>query len=97
MRYTDCLLDIKHAVEEKHKLLTGVSMKNNKVYRICRRAGIPIWIRYVLVPYTDDGEDLKQAAKFIGRLKTVKSRSLALCNMGAYKWENRTEIQGVRT
>jgi len=103
LRYTDLvLLDIKHAVEEKHKLLTGVS--NEKIIRFTEyvdEQGIPIWIRYVLVPgYTDDEEDLKQAAKFIGRLKTVKKvEVLPYHSMGAYKWEKlgqKYELEGVR-
>jgi len=50
---------------------------------------VPIWIRYVLVPgYTDDEDDLKMAADFIKKLKTVeKIEVLPYHNMGAYKWE----------
>ena len=91
IKYTDLvLLDIKHAREDKHKIITGVS--NEKIKRFAlylSDQGVPIWIRYVLVPgYTDDEDDLKMAADFIKKLKTVeKIEVLPYHNMGAYKWE----------
>jgi pyruvate formate lyase activating enzyme len=103
LRYTDLvLLDIKHAVEEKHRRITGVS--NEKILKFTEYVdgqGIPVWIRYVLVPgYTDDEEGLKLAAQFIGRLKTVrKVEVLPYHSMGAYKWEkleHKYELEGVR-
>lgn len=103
LNYTDLvLLDIKHAVEEKHRRITGVS--NEKIKRFSEYVDsqrIPIWIRYVLVPgFTDDEDDLKLAAQFIGRLKMVKKvEVLPYHSMGAYKWEmlgQKYELEGVR-
>jgi len=84
------LLDIKHAVEEKHLKLTGVS--NEKIRRFTLYLSekcIPVWIRYVLVPgYTDSEEDLHYAADFIADLKNVeKVEVLPYHSMGAYKWD----------
>jgi pyruvate formate lyase activating enzyme len=84
------LLDIKHAIDEKHRKLTGVS--NEKIRRFALYLSdkcIPVWIRYVLVPgYTDSEEDLHFAADFIGVLKNVeKVEVLPYHSMGAYKWD----------
>lgn len=102
LRFTDLvLLDIKHADEEKHKKITGVA--NEKIKRFSKyvaEQGIPIWIRYVLIPgLTDDENDLKLAAEFIKELKTVKKvEVLPYHSMGAYKWEKlgqEYELKGV--
>ena len=68
------LLDIKHIDDEKAKILTGMSNKNELEFaKYLSDNGIDIWIRQVLVPdYTDDEEDLKNTRKFIDTLKTVK-------------------------
>jgi len=70
----------KHAREDKHKIITGVS--NEKIKRFAlylSDQGVPIWIRYVLVPgYTDDEDDLKMAADFIKKLKTVEKSKFFL-------------------
>lgn len=103
IKYTDLvLLDIKHAQEEKHKRITGVS--NEKIRRFSMylsEQGIPIWIRYVLIPgFTDDENDLKMAADFIKQLGTVeKVEVLPYHGMGAYKWEKlgqKYELEGLR-
>lgn len=91
LEYTDLvLLDIKHAVEEKHRVITGVG--NEKIMEFARytsKMDIPVWIRYVLVPgYTDDEEDLKLVADFIKSLKNVqKVDVLPFHSMGKFKWE----------
>jgi len=91
LKYTDLiLLDIKQAVNEKHKIITGVS--NEKIKKFAYYAAgldIPMWIRYVLLPgYTDNENDLKKAAEFIKQLKSVqKIEVLPYHSMGAYKWE----------
>ncbi|WHH60558.1 pyruvate formate-lyase-activating protein [Petroclostridium sp. X23] len=92
LSYTDLiLLDIKQAINEKHKVITGVS--NSKIQTFARHVsdkGIPIWIRYVLVPgYTDGQDDLTAAADFIGQLNHVeKIDVLPYHSMGEYKWDN---------
>ncbi|MCX7843503.1 MAG: pyruvate formate-lyase-activating protein [Clostridia bacterium] len=90
LEFTDLvLLDIKHAVEGKHIAITGVG--NEKIKKFAyylSDKGIPVWIRYVLVPgYTDNEEDLRLAAEFIGSLKTVeKVEVLPYHAMGEEKW-----------
>lgn len=103
LEYTDLvLLDIKHAEEEKHKRITGVeSVKCKEFARFVSEKGIPIWIRYVLVPgFTDGGEDLELAADFIKELKSVeKIEVIPYHSMGAYKWNElgfEYELKGVR-
>ncbi|MGE4283668.1 MAG: pyruvate formate-lyase-activating protein [Clostridia bacterium] len=92
LQYTDLvLLDIKQAINEKHKVLTGVG--NEKIQAFARHLSeksIPVWIRYVLLPgYTDGEDDLSLAADFIGLLHNVeKIEVLPYHSMGEYKWEN---------
>ena len=103
LKYTDLvLLDIKHGIKEKHKLLTGVS--NDKIlefaHYLCEK-NIPVWIRYVLVPgLTDAPEDLESAAAIIGSLKNIKKvEVLPYHCMGAYKWSKlgyEYSLEGVR-
>lgn len=92
LNYTDLiLLDVKHAVEEKHIALTGASNKKIKkfAYYACEK-DIPVWVRYVLVPgYTDDIKDLILAREFISSLGCVeKVTVLPYHTMGAYKWKD---------
>lgn len=101
--YTDLvLLDIKHAVNKKHIEITGAG--NGKIRSFAlylSEKGIPVWIRYVLVPgYTDGEDDLKAASEFIRGLSNVeKIEVLPYHTMGAYKWEKSGEkypLKGVR-
>ncbi len=103
LEYTDLvLLDIKHAIKEKHKLITGVS--NEKIIKFARyllEKNIPVWIRYVLVPgFTDAPEDLESAAAVISGLKNVqKVEVLPYHCLGAYKWTKLGEkysLEGMR-
>lgn len=102
LAYTDLvLLDIKHAVDEKHRQITGVG--NEKIIKFARyltKKKMPVWIRYVLIPgYTDGEEDLHLAAEFIKELKSVeKIEVLPYHNMGAFKWDKMGEkypLEGV--
>ncbi|MPW24641.1 pyruvate formate lyase-activating protein [Alkalibaculum sp. M08DMB] len=90
LNYTDLvLLDIKQAVKEKHKLLTGVDLDIiHKFAQYLSEIKIPVWIRYVLIPgYTDAQKDLELAAEFINTLKNVeKIEVLPYHSLGQYKW-----------
>lgn len=84
------LLDIKHIQDYKHRIVTGAGL--DKTAAFARRVsgmGIPLWIRYVLVPgLTDDEDDLSSTAEFIRSLSSVqKVEVLPYHCMGAYKWE----------
>lgn len=84
------LLDIKHACEEPHKIITGVGREKAAGFaRLLSDMNIPVWIRYVLVPgYTDSEADLKAAAHFIKSLRNIqKIEVLPYHSMGSFKWE----------
>ncbi|WP_088036050.1 pyruvate formate-lyase-activating protein [Evansella clarkii] len=84
------LLDLKHADEEKHKTLTGVTNKHIKEFAsLLSKEDVPVWIRHVLVPgYTDDEQDLRKLGEFIGDLDNVeKIEVLPYHKMGVYKWK----------
>ena len=91
LSFTDLvLLDIKHACDIGHKTITGVGREKPAAFaRMLSDRGIPVWIRYVLVPdYTDSDEDLNAAATFIKSLYNVhKVEVLPYHSMGSFKWE----------
>ncbi len=91
LKYTDLvLLDIKQAIPEKHKKLTGVGTEKIQAFaKYLSFKNIPVWIRYVLVPgYTDGDDDLRAASEFIRELKNVERIDvLPYHKMGEYKWE----------
>ena len=85
------LLDIKHTNEEIHKTITGSdNQKIRKFAAYTSEKGIPVWIRYVLVPgLTDSEEDLRSASEFIKGMKNVqKIEVLPYHTMGVYKWDD---------
>lgn len=91
MKYTDLvILDIKEIDDEKHRKLTGHSNKNIlDLARWLSDNGIDMWIRHVLVPtITENDDDLKGLADFIGTLKTVKRvEVLPYHTLGVPKYE----------
>ena len=91
LKYTDLvLLDIKHINDEKAKLLTGFSNKNNLDFaKYLDLHHIPVWIRQVIVPnYTDDKDDLLNLKKFISTLSNVeKIEILPYHDLGKFKWK----------
>lgn len=95
LSYTDLvLLDIKHGIEEKHRMLTGVGTSLIRAFTdYLSNKKIPLWIRYVLVPgYTDDIVDLFAAKEIIKKINTVeKIEILPYHTLGVYKWEEMGE------
>ena len=91
LKYTDLvLLDIKHIDDEKAKILTGRSNKNNLDFaNYLSSHNIPVWIRQVLVPgYTDDEKDLIKLKNFISCLSNVeKVELLPYHDLGKFKWK----------
>jgi pyruvate formate lyase activating enzyme len=92
LRQTDyVLLDIKHMVDEKHKILTG--RHNDLVFKFAdyiKTLTLDIWIRHVVVPtYTTDIEDVEKLSLYIASLgKNVKRIDiLPYHTMGIYKWD----------
>lgn len=92
MKVTDLvMLDIKHIDEDSHKKLTGQSVQNIlEMARQMSDLGVLMWIRHVLVPGINDGdEELSRLSKFIHSLKTVKKvEVLPYHTLGVFKWEN---------
>lgn len=91
LEYTDLiLLDIKHIRDDMHRFITGAGSEKSAAFaRRVSEKGIPLWIRYVLVPgLTDKEEDLRATSAFIKSLPSVrKVEVLPYHRMGAYKWE----------
>ncbi len=91
LKYTDLvLLDIKHIDDEKAKILTGVSNKNNLDFaRYLDKNNIPVWIRQVIIPgYTNDEKDLLKLKEFISTLSNVeKVELLPYHDLGKFKWD----------
>ena len=91
LNFTDLvLLDIKQADEELHRKITGVGPEKIRHFALhTAQKGIPVWIRYVLVPgLTDSEKDLKSASVFIKSLNNVQNiEVLPYHSMGASKWE----------
>ena len=76
--------------DEKAKLLTGFSNKNNLDFaKYLDLHHIPVWIRQVIVPnYTDDKDDLLNLKKFISTLSNVeKIEILPYHDLGKFKWK----------
>lgn len=91
MQYTDLvMLDIKHIVPEKHKVLTGHDNADILAFaKYLEAKGIELWIRHVVVPgISDNSEDLKNLGRFIGRLRNLKALDvLPYHTMGVKKYE----------
>lgn len=89
--YTDlALLDIKSYNKDVFKDLTGVPLDRTLAFaKHLESRGIPIWIRYVLVPsLTDNLSDIEELAKFLSSLTNVERIDiLPFHKMGEYKWE----------
>ncbi|MCL2566753.1 MAG: pyruvate formate-lyase-activating protein [Alphaproteobacteria bacterium] len=85
------LLDIKHMVDEKHKILTG--RHNDLVFAFAdyiKNMPLNIWIRHVVVSgYTDDMADVEKLSLYIQSLGEAVKRIdiLPYHTMGIYKWE----------
>lgn len=84
------MLDIKHMENEAHKKLTGHS--NASVFDFAealKQAGIPIWIRHVVVPeITYDREELTQLGQYLRTLPNLeKLEVLPYHTMGKAKYE----------
>jgi pyruvate formate lyase activating enzyme len=85
------LLGIKTWGSEKHRRLTGKDIEPTLEFaRRLAALGRSIWVRFVLVPgLTDDVQDLKQMAQFIGSLGNVERvEVLPFHQLGRFKWRN---------
>ncbi len=91
IRNTDLvLLDIKSGIDDTYVKVTGRPLA--PTIRFAERleeAGVPIWIRFVLVPgLTDDPRNIAEAAKLAARWSVVQRvEVLPFHQMGRDKWE----------
>ena len=84
------LLDIKCIDPDVHRSLTGKPLEPTLVFAdYLAQKGIPVWIRYVLVPGITDREDLiEKHADFIAGLKNVELvEILPFHKLGTAKYE----------
>ena len=84
------LLDIKQPNLLRHKALTGVDGRRPRTTaRLAAAMGIPMWIRYVVVPgWTDDPADVESLADLVLTLPTVEKVELLPYHLlGKHKWE----------
>jgi pyruvate formate lyase activating enzyme len=84
------LLGIKTWDPERHRALTG--RDNAPTLELARRLaarGLPVWVRFVLVPgLTDDTSDISAIAAFAAKLGNVERvEVLPFHQMGRFKWE----------
>ncbi len=84
------LLDIKTALIERHRELTGIRAKQPRAtLAYLKSIGKPMWVRHVVIPgYTDNRENLdalKQMLKDIPSLE--KFEFLPFHKIGETKWE----------
>jgi pyruvate formate lyase activating enzyme len=89
--YTDLILaDIKQMDNKKSLYLTGSSnLLNLRNIELINEYGIPLWIRYVVVPgWTDASGDIKKMAHFAAGLSSVERIDLLpYHSLGMHKWE----------
>ncbi|HWI64898.1 MAG TPA: pyruvate formate-lyase-activating protein [Symbiobacteriaceae bacterium] len=102
LEHTDLvLLDIKQMNPAKHKALTGRDQDRTLAFaRLVADRGIPIWIRYVVVPgVTDAPEDVDALGRYLTGLPGVERVELLPYHLlGKHKWEMlgmRYELDGV--
>jgi pyruvate formate lyase activating enzyme len=84
------LLDIKSGVDRIYREVTGRPLQPTLSFaeRLAQK-GIPIWLRYVLVPnLTDDPENIEEVASFVASLEGGVQRVdvLPFHKMGEKKW-----------
>lgn len=84
-----CLLDIKSGVAETYTRTTGASLGPTKEFAArLGRAGVEVWVRFVLVPgLTDDPENIREVARIAAGIPTcTRVEVLPFHQMGRSKW-----------
>jgi pyruvate formate lyase activating enzyme len=84
------LLDIKSGDPETYRWVTAVPLAPTLEFaRLLDELGIPVWIRFVLVPYlTNKRANVEALARFVATLGNVQRvEILPFHKLGEYKWE----------
>lgn len=96
LKYTDLVLfDIKHFDEKKYKnLVRGDMEKGIRFLQQVQAAGVPLWIRHVVVPGLTDGEEhIRELGEYIKTIENVeKIELLPFHQLG----ENKYDVLGVK-
>lgn len=90
LAYADLvLLDVKHTDAEKYRGLTGGDLARNRAFLAhCKEAGIPLWIRQVIVPgWSDTEDDIKALLSYVEGANVQRIELLPYHTMGVYKWD----------
>lgn len=91
LKYTDLVLfDVKHFEEEKYReLVRGDIKKGINFLKQVEKAGVPIWIRHVVVPGLTDGEEhMAQLGEVIKKINNVdKIELLPFHQLGENKYD----------
>jgi pyruvate formate lyase activating enzyme len=82
------LLDMKAFSPENFRAVTGAEQAPTlRLAEYASEAGIPLLIRYVLVPgLTDDPDEIRQMAAYLSTLNVQKVEVIPFHKMGEYKW-----------
>lgn len=90
LRHTDLVLyDVKHPEAQGYRALTGQPIApTERFVAAVRRAGVPMWVRHVVVPGVTDGEDhLAQLRDYVAALPGVQRVELLPYHLlGAHKY-----------
>lgn len=103
LKYIDLILfDIKHEDLDMYKKITYKDQDVSLDFLSqAQKAGVPLWIRHVVVPrLTDDEEHIKNLGKFISTLENVeKIELLPFHQLGANKYQGlgiKYPLEGVK-
>lgn len=89
-RYTDLILaDVKFTTEEEYRTHSGGSLETVlRFLKAAEKAGVPLWLRHVVVPQLTDG-DLAKVLKIAERFRNVKRvELLPFKKLCAVKYDN---------
>lgn len=103
LQYVDLVLfDVKHLTKEGYKDITGIEIDESLVFlEACKKLGIKLWIRQVVVPgKTDSEEYIKSLGEFIKTLDNVEKVELLPYHLlGLNKYETlglKYRLEGVK-
>lgn len=83
------LLDIKHTEPKIYAELTGGDIKTHKAFlEHCKSAGIPLWIRQVILPgMTSDEAYIDSMLRYIKGANVQRIELLPYHTLGVHKWK----------
>lgn len=79
LRYTDLVLyDVKHFTADGYRTVTGCEKgETDRFLQAAERAGVPLWVRHVVVPGLTDGDDhIRALGAYIRTVPNVQKTEL---------------------